>query len=363
MRVFPQAFIFLLALLGCGGDDSALDDAAVADASTDLTDAETPMTDSAGDGADGSDGSDSQAPNCEPATVTPGPTMATLSFGAADRQYLLYIPTSLVQPAALVLAFHGGGGAGSIGLLQGTGLRAKADEEGFVLVAPSGIGGFWSAGSCCGPQAVDDVGFVRAVIDDVASRVCLDPRRVFATGHSNGGMMAYRLACELSDRIAAVAPSAGYLVNINNGRQGAPVEPPTTIYECLPTRPVPVLTVHGTGDTCAPIEGGPVTCGGTLLRPPVAHGVDIFRDRNGCTGEGTVSFENGAARCLSYAPCREGSDVVYCTVENGGHTWFGNLGMTNPEEFGGVYSDDLIMQNAAWDFFASHPMAQPGGTR
>jgi polyhydroxybutyrate depolymerase len=286
----------------------------------------------------------------------PGEHHLSLTHAGRRREYLVYIPEFTPVPAPLVIVLHGGGGAGNLSLLERTGMREKADEEGFVLVAPSGIEGLWNAGACCGDPEVDDVGFIVAMLDDLETRRCFDRKRVYVTGHSNGGMMAYRLACEASDRVAAVAASAGYLLNQDPGTVDAPIDPPTPLFSCEPDRPVPVLSVHGTEDTCAPIAGGPVSCGGRRLRLPVAHGLDTFRTLNGCTGGPSVSFEQGDARCMSWGPCAGGSDVVYCTVEGGGHCWFGNPRGTNPDRFGGRYSDDLIMQDAAWEFFETHPM-------
>jgi polyhydroxybutyrate depolymerase len=124
-----------------------------------------------------------------------------------------------------------------------TGLNEKADEAGFLAVYPNGTGEkrslTWNGGNCCGyavENQVDDVGFVRALLDDLEKVVTVDPSRVYATGISNGAIMAYRLASELSDRIAAVAPVAG----------------PMGTATCSPRRPVSVMHFHGTDDQFAP---------------------------------------------------------------------------------------------------------------
>ena len=166
----------------------------------------------------------------------------SLAFGGATRTYFVHVPprVSEGQPLPVVLAFHGGGGNAS-GFKAYAGLDALADRQGFVVVYPDGSGRLgrrlltWNAGGCCGyaaAQNVDDVGFALAVLRDVARNVSVDPARVYATGHSNGAMMAYRMAIDASDRIAAVAPVAGAMQ--------APGFPPP--------RPVPVLHIHSVDD-------------------------------------------------------------------------------------------------------------------
>jgi polyhydroxybutyrate depolymerase len=128
-----------------------------------------------------------------------------------------------------------------------SGLNAKADQAGVLAVYPDGTGSrcsyFWNAGDCCGPavwDGVDDVAFFDALLDDLAGAYSIDRQRVLATGMSNGAMMAYRLAAELSDRIAAIAPVAGRMAT-----EG-----------CRPRRPVPVLHFHGTTDEFIPFPPG-----------------------------------------------------------------------------------------------------------
>ena len=128
-----------------------------------------------------------------------------------------------------------------------SGLNQKADQEGFLAVYPNGTGRFssltWNGGNCCGSamqQRVDDVAFIDAVLDDLANVVNVDTKRVYATGISNGAIMAYRLASELSERIAAIAPVAG----------------PMGTATCSPRRAVSVLHFHGTDDQFAPFNGG-----------------------------------------------------------------------------------------------------------
>ena len=153
------------------------------------------------------------------ATLAPGSHTLVVQHGGRSRSYIVHLPAASRSGTALplVLAFHGGGGEAA-GLQRYAGLDAVADREGFIVVYPFGTGPLprrlltWNAGECCGyamNNNVDDVGFAIAVIDDLARRTSVDANRVYATGHSNGAMMVYRLAAERADRVAAIVPVAG----------------------------------------------------------------------------------------------------------------------------------------------------------
>ncbi len=253
-----------------------------------------------------------------------------LVFGGATRTYFVHAPPRVSEgrPLPVVLAFHGGGGNAS-GFKAYAGLDALADREGFVVVYPDGSGRWgrrlltWNAGGCCGyaaAQNVDDVGFALAVLRDVARNVSIDPARVYATGHSNGSMMAYRMAIDASDRIAAIAPVAGAMQ--------APGFPPP--------RPVPVLHIHSVDDPRALYGGG--------LGPPfpgthsrVTHrAVEpelqkwVAHDR--CPGEPRTaeqrttpsrSAPGHTATLLVWAPCAGGAEVQLWKLTGAGHGWPG----------------------------------------
>ena len=250
----------------------------------------------------------------------------------SSRSYLLHLPPSYdgSAPMAVVLGFHGR-------TLNATSqesisdMNAAADREGLISVHPEGIGSTWNAGACCGDamtRRLDDVGFVGAVIDMLERTLCIDPDRVYATGLSNGGMLAHRLACELSDRIAAIAPVAGTMA----------------IRACSPGRPVPVLAFHGTADALVPYRGG---FAGIDSVPATMAG---WVERNGCEGDSVVDFANGDVRCETWAGCDEGASVRLCTVDGGGHQWPGGSELP----FLGPKTDDISATDAALEFFAAH---------
>ncbi len=147
-----------------------------------------------------------------------GDHVLSLKVGDHERTYLLHLPLAFdgKRSLPLVVVLHGGGG-NAPGAVDMTGFSEKADKEGFVVVYPNGSGRLknrlltWNSGNCCGyalDSSADNVGFIRVLIDELEKTRAIDPKRVYATGMSNGGMMTYRLACELSDKIAAAAPVA-----------------------------------------------------------------------------------------------------------------------------------------------------------
>ncbi|HLX38536.1 MAG TPA: PHB depolymerase family esterase, partial [Candidatus Binataceae bacterium] len=189
------------------------------------------------------------APIARALPLQPGDYQFALAHQGRSRNYLAHIPPHAEGVALpVVLNFHGGGGDAE-GQSEHTQMNPAADREGFIVVYPNGTGFFrnrlltWNAGTCCGyamKNKVDDVGFTFAVLDDLATRISLDRKRVYATGHSNGAMMAYRLAVDAGDRIAAIAPVAGGMV----------------VTDFHPSRPMPIMHFHSVDDPRALYEGG-----------------------------------------------------------------------------------------------------------
>jgi len=266
------------------------------------------------------------------------------------RTYHLHVPGGLSEHALpLVIALHGGTGSGDQ-FRRNSGLDELADERGFLVVYPDGVGvgptealRTWNGGYCCGRAArdgVDDVGFVRELIDAIAAEFPIDPQRVFAVGHSNGGILAYRLACELSDRVAAVALQAGSL-----GVEG-----------CDPEHPVSLLHLHGAADTNHPIDGGQ---GGTSISGVDFHSartsVRDFAAADGCPGTPIVEVDsvNRDLTISTWTPCAGGSEVRFVEVAGAPHAWMGHSSVA-PWLTGEPYPD-LDASEVVVDFVLAHP--------
>ena len=271
---------------------------------------------------------------CDGKKVRSGDSTTTVTSSGRGRTARVHVPASYDPslPSPVVLAFHAFG-SDAIQAEIYTGITRKADEASFVAVYPQGLVNSWNGGACCGEAArtgVDDVRFVADLLDVLEDELCIDRRRVFATGMSNGAFFSHRLGCELSTRIAAIAPVAGVL--------GVPA--------CTPSRRVPVIEFHGTSDTVVPFGGSAALGFGS-----VTETVDGWANRNGCSASETVTFQTGDSRCAKRTPCSDGASVVLCTVTGGGHTWPGAA------QIPGVYTTaSLSATDALWEFFEAHPL-------
>jgi polyhydroxybutyrate depolymerase len=251
-----------------------------------------------------------------------------------DRTARLHVPSTLdgSKPAMLVLNFHGIlSNALQEELL--TNMSASSDAHGYIVAYPEGFGQSWNAGVCCGTalaDSIDDVAFTRALLASLEADYCIDPKRVFATGMSNGGHFSYRLACEMSDVFGAVAPVGGVLLD----------------HPCAPSRPIPILHFHGTADPIIAYGGGGPNTG----FPSVEQSVGAFEASYGCAGEARVTVSsNGDATCARAPGCS--ADVELCTIDGGGHTWPGGI----PLPFGKT-STDINATDTMIDFFEKHPL-------
>jgi polyhydroxybutyrate depolymerase len=241
-----------------------------------------------------------------------GRRTAQLTVGGSLRSFLIHVPRghTSARPAPLLLLLHGGLGTGE--QLEGSALFAEvAERETVVTVYPDGLSRSWNAGRCCGPPAqqdLDDVGFIAGLLDHLEAELCLDRRRIYASGMSNGAMLSHRLGCELGDRFAAIAPVAGTDMTSN----------------CTPRRPIPVMQIHGTRDQHVPWEGGN-GCGiAGVPMTGVPATVTGWLMRNGCTPTApALMFEQGDGRCERQGTCPAGADVVLCTIAGAGHSWPG----------------------------------------
>ena len=261
------------------------------------------------------------------------PLDATWMVGG--RQVRVHVPASYdpTRATPVVLNLHGLASDGA-DQARVSHLIATSDANGFIAVHPNGTGSTrgWNGGDCCNPAAssgVNDTAWFSTLLDELESKLCVDPRRVFAMGLSNGAFMAHRLGCELSDRIAGIGAVAGVI----------------GIDTCTPSRPVAVFHVHGTSDLVIPYNGG-----GINNSEPVATTMNRWATNNGCSSGTTIVYDHGDATCIRRNGCA--ADVELCTIDGGGHQWPGgdSLGA-----FNGTKSDDLIATDAAWAFFAAHP--------
>ena len=220
----------------------------------------------------------------------------------------------------LVIALHGGLGTSSQ-FEANSGLDGLAESNKFIAVYPDGIGnqqdgtGYqtWNGGYCCGPaatQGVDDITFIRMLILEVRKSLAIDGSRIYAMGHSNGGILAYRLACELSDLFVAIGVQAGS--NVVSG--------------CSPASPVSVFHLHGTSDTNVPIDGGKGSGVSAAVFVSARSSVDTMAKANGCsdTSPKTLVTSNSDVTALSWIRCQSNTEVRLMTVRGATHAWMGH---------------------------------------
>lgn len=306
------------------------------------------------------------APSAVAKTATPMQSISQAGEYAvvlpSQRQYLLYVPPtlSLQKAAPLVLFFHGGGG-NQQQAADSYGWRDLAAQHQFIVAFPNGYSRFrrgklatWNVGACCGDardEQVDDVAFIKALLADVAQRVRVDKTQIYATGMSNGGMMVYRLACEMAETFAAVAAVAG----TDNTEQ------------CQPRRAIAILHIHAKDDTHVLYTGG--------------AGADAFRDRSKVTDftsvaqtlerwrqryalstttpviehRPSVQIEtytgNSTASALSE---RQVGTFQLVTTETGGHSWPGAKAVRRKTPSNAINANEHI-----WQFFQQYGVTKP----
>lgn len=267
------------------------------------------------------------------------------------RSYHLYVPPALQgrRDVPLVLAFHGGGGYG-LRFRDVSRFDEVAERFGFVVAYPNAVR-YWNDGRDGTRGGPDDVAFAGKLIRHLVRKRGVDPKRVYATGQSNGGLLALRLACELSDRIAAFAPVLASL----------PVE-----YRdrCRPKRPLPILFINGTADQLIPWDGGRIPAGsamgagGQVLSVPDT--IRFWRTHNGCEDAPTLQrvqdrdrLDGVSAELLRFRNCREGADLAMIKIRGGGHAWPGThlRPMGRRAEVVGDASYDFDASLVIWKFF------------
>jgi polyhydroxybutyrate depolymerase len=246
------------------------------------------------------------------------------------RHFILHVPPSYNgNPMALVINLHGYG-SNSREEQNLTGMSAKADTAGFLVVYPDGLDSTWYTGP--GAKGDADKQFIRDLIAHLETLYTIDPKRIYATGISNGGGMANRLACDMSDLIAAIAPDSGAY----NFWQ-----------DCTPARPVPVLAFHGLDDKIVPYEGNTPQ----IMTPPIEDWAAAWAARNGCSSTPEITTPVDTVTVQTWSTCKNNADVILYTLAGHGHSWPGSSSMPRSITSQAVNATDLI-----WDFFKSHPI-------
>ncbi len=279
--------------------------------------------------------------------LRPGHHSGSIEHDGLTRSYRFYVPASYraSAPTPLLLALHGGGGNMDYQADdERYGLISKANKEGFIVVFPNGYSKLksgklatWNAGKCCGAARdanIDDVGFIRKLVERVTSQANIDRRRIYATGMSNGGLMSYRLACEMPEVFSAIAPVAGTDNTVN----------------CKPSRPVSVLHIHAKNDAHVLFNGG---SGMDARKQAVTDFTSVpdtiakWKAINACPAVPQRVLEKDGAYCELYAPCRDATQVELCVTETGGHSWPGASKTRNEPASQAISANDVM-----WDFFS-----------
>jgi polyhydroxybutyrate depolymerase len=225
------------------------------------------------------------------------------------RTFIMHVPSAYKgdKPVPLVIDYHPIGGSGS-GEFGSSPYKAKTDPEGVITLypdgtgKPGGMGNGWNVGPCCSND--DDVKFSYAMIDKLKEIACIDPQRIYATGFSMGGGMSNHVACMMSDVFAAVAPAAMDLNKTNSA-------------QCKMSRPISVINFRGTNDPVCRYQGGDSGFNDGLNFLGAEGTFKFWAEKNGCTGSPTKN-SNG---CQEYSNCKDGTKVVLCTKQGGGHDY------------------------------------------
>lgn len=269
--------------------------------------------------------------------------LATLDQGGLKRHFRVYRPNRIARSPGLVIVLHGAYGNG-LQAEAGTAFDVQARRLGWIAVYPDGYSDGWDAHGCCHHQGVDDVAFIAALIDEIEAADQIDPNRVFVTGISRGGMMSYRLGCELASRIAAIAPVAGNMATwAGSARKTG----------CIPVRPVSVLAIQGTADARVPFQGGsvssqPADAGQIEVYASFSDVIGVWRDIDGCATSSSTSVMGPTTTTIWR--CGGGSVVATKVIAGGGHDWPIGPNRFSPNGTHQAFDASAVIA----DFFAAH---------
>jgi polyhydroxybutyrate depolymerase len=284
-------------------------------------------------------------------TPRPGTSARSLVSEDLQRCYLLHIPPDYERGHSLSLIISlPGFTSNPTGQQYLTRWNEVADIEGFLVVYPQGTS-FplrWNSSTAFSKSDVDDVQFIADLIDEVSNIVTVDPERIYVDGMSNGGSMANRVACELAGKVAAIGVVTG-----------PPVEPPGG---CNPERPISLIAFYGTDDPLVAYEGGTVSESWisklinkslhSVSFPSVTSYIEAWAVRDGCIPVPELIPSQGDASGVRYTGCKDSSEIVFYTIEGGGHAWPGGR-----PTFVGKTSRDINASQEMWAFFEAHPLA------
>lgn len=287
------------------------------------------------------DDADSDGETCVPLrSAATGTTRGEVQHDGNPRYYDVFVPESYDPTAQtpLVLSLHG--------LTSNPDQQAFITEwnevaaaNGFIVAYPRATGLItrWNASDIPGSPDVDDVGFIDTLVDELANMYCIDRDRVYVNGFSNGGGMTERLACEMSDEIAAIGTVAGAYAPLDTA--------------CALERPIPLMAFHGTGDPIVSYEGGE---SGNISLPPIPEWVESWADRLGCDAAYESLTPGDDVEGRRYTGCDGDAQMVFYTVDNGGHVWPGG----RPIAGGllGYLTDTIDASEAMWDFFQQYEL-------
>ena len=258
----------------------------------------------------------------------------TIKIDGEKRKFLLHESNQTLDLYPLVIALHGGTGS-PLNLEEQSLLSTTSDEQGFHVCYPEGEHRTWNAGECCGKAAsneVNDGAFIDQLIDHLVSNYPIDPRRIYLTGMSNGGFMCYRLACEIGDKIAAIAPVAATM-NYPN---------------CVPKTNVPIIHFHSYQDYNVPWQGGVGDGLSDHFNPPILEVLTEWSTHNDCTTDTYNQIQTTSFDHFIWENCDSTQSIELYMTHDGGHSW--PMG-TKPRAAADEPSSAINANEVMWEFF------------